>query len=117
MDSGRKGSRKDGTEQAGGIYRIGLPRSDLKVTLDGVTLNPGFALGGWLAFEPMEEKALVMGDLVLLESEISPVMQQAPAIWHTDNGAAQSPAALNSHHDVHAYYGSWRSGEAGERAS
>jgi len=67
---------KEGTEQAGGVYRIGLPRSDLKVTLDGVTLKPGFALGGWLAFEPMEEKALVMGDLVLLESEINPVMQR-----------------------------------------
>src|SRR5215216_7733869 len=67
---------KEGMEQAGGIYRIGLPRSYLKVTLDGVTLKPGFALGGWLAFEPMEEKALVMGDLVLLETEINPVMQR-----------------------------------------
>jgi len=67
---------KEGTEQAEGVYRIGLPRSDLKVTLDGVTLKPGFALGGWLAFEPMEEKALVMGDLVLLESEVNPVMQK-----------------------------------------
>src|SRR5215216_2698070 len=67
---------KEGTEQAGGVYRVGLPRSYLKVTLDGVTLKPGFALGGWLAFEPMEEKALVMGDLVLLETEINPVMQR-----------------------------------------
>src|SRR5215216_5093339 len=67
---------KEGTEQAGGVYWVGLPRSDLKVTVDGVTLKPGFALGGWLAFEPMESKALVMGDLVLLESEISPVMHK-----------------------------------------
>jgi hypothetical protein len=67
---------KEGMEQAGGIYRIGLPRSDLKVMLDGVTLKPGFALGGWLAFEPMQEQVIVMGDLVLLESEINPVMQK-----------------------------------------
>src|SRR5882724_2834426 len=65
---------KEGTVQAGGIYRIGLPRSDLKVTLDGVGLKPGFALGGWLAFESMGTQAMVMGDLVLLESEVNPVM-------------------------------------------
>src|SRR5688500_535528 len=65
---------KEGTVQTGGVYRIGLPRSDLKVTLDGVSLKPGFALGGWLAFEPMGAQALVMGDLVLLESEVNPVM-------------------------------------------
>jgi hypothetical protein len=67
---------KEGTVQAGGVYRIGLPRSDLKVTLDGVSLKPAFALGGWLAFEPTGAQALVMGDLVLLESEINPVMQR-----------------------------------------
>jgi hypothetical protein len=41
---------KPGTEMAGGVYRVGLPRTDLKVTLDGVEIKPGFALGGWLAF-------------------------------------------------------------------
>jgi hypothetical protein len=67
---------KEGKVQSGGIYRIGLPRSDLKVTLDGVDLKAGFALGGWLAFEPMGEKAMVMGDLVLTEDEIGPVMRK-----------------------------------------
>ena len=47
----------------GGIYRVGLPRTDLKVTLDGVELKPGFALGGWLAFEKMGYRSMVMGDL------------------------------------------------------
>ena len=37
---------KPGTEMPGGVYRIGLPRTDLKVTLDGVEIKPGFALGG-----------------------------------------------------------------------
>ena len=67
---------KEGTVQAGGVYRVGLPRSDLKVTLDGVSLKPGFALGGWLAFEPKGTEAIVMGDLVLLETEVTPVMQK-----------------------------------------
>jgi hypothetical protein len=36
---------------SGGVYRIGLPRTDIKATLDSIELKPGFALGGWLAFE------------------------------------------------------------------
>ena len=64
---------KAGTS-AGGVYRVGLPRTDIKATLDGVELKPGFALGGWLAFEKMGNKAMVMGDLVLTEDEVNPVM-------------------------------------------
>lgn len=67
---------KEGSVQTGGIYRVGLPRSDLKVTLDGLALKPSFALGGWLAFEPMGTHATVMGDLVLLDSETGPVMER-----------------------------------------
>jgi hypothetical protein len=59
---------------SGVVHRYGLPRSDLKVTLDGVAIKPGFALGGWVAFEPMGDAAMMMGDLVLTESEINPVM-------------------------------------------
>jgi hypothetical protein len=65
---------KSGTAAPGGVYRVGLPRSDLKVTLDGVELKPGFALGGWLAFEKMGDQGMVMGDLVLTENEVNPVM-------------------------------------------
>lgn len=67
---------KEGALQPGGIYRVGLPRTDLKVSLDGVALKPGFALGGWLAFEPMGDQAMVMGDLVLTQDEVNPVMKQ-----------------------------------------
>jgi hypothetical protein len=59
---------------SGGVHRYGLPRSDLKVTLDGVAIKPALALGGWVAFAPMGGEAMVMGDLVLLETEITPVM-------------------------------------------
>src|SRR3954466_5615427 len=56
------------------VHRYGFPRSDLTVTLDGVTIKPALALGGWVAFKPMHGEAMVMGDLVLLETEINPVM-------------------------------------------
>src|SRR5499425_3094939 len=65
---------KTGVAAPGGIYRVGLPRTDLKVILDGVELKAGFALGGWLAFEKMGDRGMVMGDLVLTMDEVAPVM-------------------------------------------
>ena len=65
---------KTGTEMPGGVYRIALPRTYIKATLDGVELKPGFALGGWLAFQKMGDSAMVMGDLVLTQDEVNPVM-------------------------------------------
>ena len=59
---------------SGDAHRYGFPRTDLSVTLDGVTIRPALALGGWVAFKPMGGEVTVMGDLVLLESEINPVM-------------------------------------------
>ena len=56
------------------VHRYGFPRTDLTVTLDGVTIKPALALGGWVAFKRTHEGAMAMGDLVLLESEINPVM-------------------------------------------
>src|SRR5215471_9657707 len=67
---------KSGAVQAGGVYRVAFPRTDLKVTLDGVVLRPGFALGGWVAFQPMGTEAMVMGDLVLTQDEVNPVMRK-----------------------------------------
>jgi len=58
----------------GTVHRYGFPRSDLQVTLDGVTIRPTLALGGWIALQPMGNMAMVMGDLVLLQSEVNPVM-------------------------------------------
>ncbi len=65
---------KAGSEMPGGVYRVGLPRSDLHVTLDGVELKPALALGSWLAFALIGDGTTVMGDLVLTEDEINPVM-------------------------------------------
>jgi hypothetical protein len=59
---------------SGDVHRYGFPRTDLTVTLDSVTIKPALALGGWVAFKQMGGEVMVMGDLVLLENEIKPVM-------------------------------------------
>jgi len=65
-----------GTTQPDGVRRYGFPRSDLHVQLDGVTIKPALALGGWVAFQPMGATSLVMGDLVLTPDEVNPVMSE-----------------------------------------
>jgi hypothetical protein len=59
---------------SGDVHRYGFPRSDLTVTLDGVTIKPALALGGWIAFKPAHGGAMAMGDVVLLETEVAPVV-------------------------------------------
>jgi hypothetical protein len=69
---GRKGATPSGE-----IHRYGFPRSDLNVTVDGVTIKPAFALGGWVAFESMPSGvSMMMGDLVLRDTEIGPVVKK-----------------------------------------
>ena len=72
---------KPGTNQPGGVHKYGLPRSDLKITVDGVAIKPALALGSWIAFIPEGSGAMFMGDLVLADTEISPVMKRL-----TDDG-------------------------------
>ncbi|HET9393398.1 MAG TPA: DUF1259 domain-containing protein [Candidatus Rubrimentiphilum sp.] len=67
---GRSGQTMDG-----GVYRVSFPRSDLHVKIGSTTLLPGFALGGYAAFIGRDQGVLAVGDLVLVESEIQPVMQ------------------------------------------
>src|SRR5690242_8359014 len=65
---------KSGTANPDGSYRVGLPRTDLKVTVDGVPIQAGFALGSWLGFVRQGDQTMVMGDLVLTAEEVNPVM-------------------------------------------
>src|SRR5262245_571952 len=65
-----------GQDQPDGAHRFNMPRSDLKVTANDVEIKPGFALGSWAAFQMMGNHSDVMGDLVLTESELGPVMQK-----------------------------------------
>ena len=66
---------KPGALQPDGAYKAGLPRSDLHVTVGGVAVKPALALGSWVAFKQVSDtEAMLMGDLVLLESEVGPVL-------------------------------------------
>jgi hypothetical protein len=66
---GRSGQR------SGGVYRVGFPRTDLHVRVGGIEIKPGLALGSWAAFSGNDSEAMVMGDLVLLEDEVNPVIK------------------------------------------
>ena len=86
--------------------RYGFPRSDLNVTLDGVAIKPTFALGGWVAFAPMGEQSMAMGDLVLTEAEINPVMAkligEGIEVTAVHNHLLRaSPATFYMHVDAH----------------
>ena len=63
-------------QMQGDVYRVGLPRTDLKVTVHGIAIKPGLALGSWAAFRRAGNQTVIHGDLVLLESEINPVISK-----------------------------------------
>ena len=65
---------RSGQMQPGGVFKFSMPRKDLTVTKDGVKIAPGLALGSWAAFKQEGSHAMVMGDLVLTEDEVEPVM-------------------------------------------
>ena len=65
---------KSGQLQAGDVFRIGMPRTDLAVTVKGVPVKAAFALGSYAAFKQVGTDAMVMGDLVLLDQEVPAVM-------------------------------------------
>ncbi len=65
---------RSGQVQADGAYKVSFPRGDLKVTVADVELKPALALGGWVAFSKPGKDSMIMGDLVLTEDEVTPVM-------------------------------------------
>jgi uncharacterized protein DUF1259 len=82
---------KAGSVQPDGAYKVGLPRGDLHVTVAGVTVKPALALGSWVALKQVTDtEAILMGDLVLLESEVGPVVGKLQ-----DGGIEQT--ALHNH--------------------
>ncbi len=70
---------RPGDLNAAGVYRVSFPRSDLKVSVNGVPIKTGLALGGWAAFAREGDQAIVDGDLVLLPGEINPVVSALQA--------------------------------------
>src|SRR5438270_232904 len=96
-----------GAVQPGDVYKVSFPRGDLAVTLDGVAIKPALALGSWAAFKEIGGgHAMAMGDLVLLESEVTPVIdalqkggiQQSALHNHL---IGESPHVMYMHFDGH----------------
>jgi hypothetical protein len=67
---------RSGTMQPGDVYRYSLPRGDMQVSVRGVRIKPSLALGSWVAFKAAGDGALAMGDFVLSEDEVAPVMSK-----------------------------------------
>jgi hypothetical protein len=63
-------------QKSGEVYKLSFPRTDLHVAVNGVVIKAGLALGSWAAFSGSNDKAMVMGDLVLLQNELNPVMKK-----------------------------------------
>ena len=70
---------RSGQAQPDGTMKFSMPRKDLKVTVDGLDVKAGLALGSWAAFQESKGQAVVMGDLVLTEEEVTPVMDKLTA--------------------------------------
>ena len=97
---------RTGAEQPGGVYRFSLPRGDMQVTAGGVRIRPALALGSWVAFKAHGSGAMAMGDLVLAEDEVNPVLSrlqqggvEQTAIHH--HITRESPRVLYVH--IHAH--------------
>lgn len=97
---------KPGSAQPGNVYKFGLPRTDLTVQVGMVTIKPTLALGSWLAFKPMPAHTMLMGDLVLLEEEVTPVLStlQAAGIEQTaihNHVFGETPRIVYMHIEAH----------------
>lgn len=73
-----------------GVVRIGWSRTDIRVMVDGARLDPAAGLGSWAAFEGAEGAAMMMGDTVVFEDEITPALDAAL-------GAGLEVTALHNH--------------------
>jgi hypothetical protein len=99
---GRKGAM-----QPGEVLKFAFPRSDLTVIVDGVTLKPALALGSWVAFKDVGGgHSMVMGDLVLTEEEVMPVLTalQAGGVDQTalhNHVLRESPRVMYMHIGAH----------------
>ena len=67
-------------QKLGDVYKVGFPRTDLHISVHGLAVKPGLALGSWAVFSGTDDNAMVMGDLVLLEDELNPVMEKLRSV-------------------------------------
>ena len=93
---------RKGTVQ-GDVFKIVFPRSDLRVKIDEVSIEPGLALTSWIALKQMGSQTMMMGDLVLLTSETAPVMAKLVSSGHEVTGLhnhilGESPNIMYMHY-------------------
>ena len=67
-------------QKTGDVYKVGFPRTDLRVSVDGLAIKPGLALSSWAAFTGTDDNGMVMGDLVLLDDELNAVMEKLRSV-------------------------------------
>src|SRR5437870_2440288 len=91
---------------AGDVFRVGMARTDLKVTVNSVPVQAGFALGSYAACKQLDDGAMVMGDLVVLDGETQPVMSglfdysfEVSALHNHVNN--MSPHVMYMHYEGH----------------
>ena len=97
---------RPGKLQPDGTYKFSMPRKDLKVTVAGTPIKAGLALGSWTAFEGTPSHAMVMGDLVLAESEVEPVMMKLQEMGIKETAVhnhllTESPRVMYMHIEGH----------------
>jgi hypothetical protein len=93
-------------QKTGDVYKVSFPRSDLHVSVHGLAIKPGLALGSWAAFLGTDDSAMVMGDLVLLESELNPVIAKLRSAGFDISAVhnhlmEESPRVLYAHYMGH----------------
>jgi hypothetical protein len=93
-------------QKTGDVYKVSFPRSDLHVSVHGLAIKPGLALGSWAAFLGTDDNAMVMGDLVLLESELNPVIAKLRSAGFDISAVhnhlmEESPRVLYAHYMGH----------------
>jgi len=81
---------RSGQMLPGDVYKVGFQRKDLHVVVDGVDIKPGLALGSYAVFKQYGHSTMMMGDLVLLASEVEPVMKSL-------EGSGLQITALHNH--------------------
>src|SRR6266849_3943008 len=90
-------------QKMGDVYKVGFPRTDLHVSVHGLAIKPGLALGSWAAFTGTDDNAMVMGDLVLLEDELNPVMEKLRSAGF-EISAAHNHLIEETPHVVYMHY-------------
>src|SRR2546428_2389416 len=96
---------KAGQLQPGDVFRVGMPRTDLAVTVKGVPVKAGFALGSYAAFKQVGDSAMVMGDLVLLDQEVPAVMSGLFSGGVEGTALPQHPQQMSPALLFHTYQG------------